>query len=242
MMKKRLLIILAMLAVGVGMAGAAKRRDLNDQVLNRPYTDRRPWHLGFSIGAYAGGLNFTHNGLVTSEGAEWRIEQPDYQPGFCVNGLAEFRLNDYFSLRATPGMYFGSYDVQMLDMTSGDRRNQNIKNAYIVAPLEVKYSAMRHHNYRPYVVGGVMEVFDVSKRRSDYLKLKTAGTYLNIGFGCDLYLPYFKLVPELKFCFGLDDLLVKKRPDLADDPGKMVITESLSRVSGKMIVLTFYFE
>lgn len=241
-MKRPLLLIIAIMLLGVGVAGAAKRRDLNDQLLNRPYSDQRPWHLGFSIGAYAGGLNFTHNGHIAPDGPQWRIEQPDYQPGFCVNGLAELRLTDYLSLRFTPGMYFGSYDVQMRDMTTGDRRNQNIKNAYVVAPIELKYSALRHHNYRPYVVGGVMEAFDVSKRRSDYIKLAAADTYLTVGFGCDLYLPYFKLVPELKFGFGLGNLLQTKRPDLEDDPGKMVITESLQRVSGKMIVLTFYFE
>ncbi|MDE5930096.1 MAG: PorT family protein, partial [Muribaculaceae bacterium] len=64
----------------------------------------------------------------------------------------------------------------------------------------------------------------------------------SVGFGCDFYLPYFKLIPEVKFCFGLSDLLVKDRPDLADNPAAMVFTQSLSKVSSKMIVLTFYFE
>ena len=59
--------------------------------------------------------------------------------------------------------------------------------------------------------------------------------------GCDFYLPYFKLIPELKFCFGLANLLDKDRRDLTDK-SLMKFTESLERVSSRMVVLTFYFE
>lgn len=224
------------------MGAVMEARDLNDKLLNRPYADLRRWHLGFSIGAYTSGLSFTHNGLITDDGAQWRIEQPDYQPGFVVTGLASVRLNKYFELRFTPGMSFGSYDVKMRDLNSDAVEKQNIKTATVMLPLDVKYSALRYRNCRPYIVGGVMPAFDVSKRRNDYLKLKSGDVYLSVGFGCDFYLPYFKLNPELKFCLGLTDLLVRARPDLADNPGAMVFTNSLKKVTSKMIVLTFYFE
>ncbi len=231
-----------MLIVVAALASTASARDLNDKLLNRPYADLRKWHLGFSIGAYTGGLSMTHNGFITDDGAQWRVEQPDYQPGFCVNGLVDLRLNNYFSLRFSPGMYFGSYDLRMADFNGDATERQNIKTAMVVMPFDLKYAAMRYRNARPYITGGVMPAFDVSKRRSDFLKLKTSDVYLSVGFGCDFYLPYFKLIPEVKFCFGLSDLLVKDRPDLADNPAAMVFTQSLSKVSSKMIVLTFYFE
>ena len=41
-----------------------------------------------------------------------------------------------------------------------------------------------------------------------------SNTYVEVGLGCDFYLPFFKLIPELKFCFGLANLLKKDRPDL----------------------------
>ena len=56
------------------------------------------------------------------------------------------------------------------------------------------------------------------------------------------YLPFFKLNPEIKFCFGLTDILKHDRPDLVDDPQKLKMTESLTKVKSNMIVLTFYFE
>ena len=234
-------IILA-LAVSVAIVQPATARTFNDKILNRPYADSRRWHLGFSVGAYASDLRFTHNGFITEGGEEWRMEQPDYQPGFCVNGLVDLRLNDYFAVRFSPGMYFGSRDISMLETTSGNTERQNIKSTLIVLPFDVKYSAMRFRNSRPYLVAGVMPALDVGKKRSDFLKLSSNDFFISVGFGCDFYLPYFKLNSEIKFCFGLADVLQHKRPDLADNPDKFKFTQSLAKASSKMIVLTFYFE
>ena len=237
--KKILFLVCAVLLMG---AQAAMAQRLNDKLLNRPYADNRAWHLGFSVGMHLEDITFTHNGYVTEEGRTWFMEQPAWSPGFCVNGLIDFRLGNYFNLRLTPGMYFGNREIHMKDTSLGGYEKQNIKAAYVVLPVELKYSAMRWGNARPYLVGGVMPVFDVSKKRTDFIKLKSFDTYLSIGFGCDFYLPYFKLIPEIKFCFGLLDNMVYNRPDLDEEPGKIDITRSISKAKSKMIVLTFYFE
>lgn len=240
----RLIILLFTLLATVGLSG----KELNDRLLNKPYADMRPWHLGFSIGLHTEDTRFIHNGLPTPDGGEtWFMEQPSFSPGFCVTALANLRLNDYFSLRATPGMYFGNREITFVNTSATEptpesRLRQNMKSAYIVAPLDIKYSALRHHNMRPYITAGVMGAWDVAKKRSDYLKFNTADVYLTAGLGCDLYLPYFKLSPELKFCFGLTDLLSRRRPDLEDDPSMMKITNALDGVRGSMVVLSFYFE
>lgn len=228
------------MALTAAMPAAARR--LNDKIENRPYADLRRWHLGFSIGAFAEDLRLTHNGLITDLGEQWRADQPGYQPGFTVTGLVALRLNNYFSVRFSPGMMFGSRDIRFREVTSGAEQRQNIKSTYVILPLDLKYAAMRMRNARPYVTAGIMPAFDVAKKRSDFLKLKSSEMFLSIGFGCDFYLPYFKLIPEIKFCLGLTDVLTHDRPDLADDPDKLKFTNSLAKATSKMIVLTFYFE
>jgi len=233
---------LIVLVLGLLSATPAMSRALNDKVQNRPYADLKLWHLGFSVGMYASDLLFTHSGLVTADGQQWRTDQPGYQPGFCVNGLVSLRLSDLFSVRFTPGMYFGSRDITFRDVNSDKTERQNLKSTFIVLPLEVKFSTMRYRNARPYVMAGLMPAIDVGKKSNDFLKLKNTDCYLSVGFGCDFYLPYFKLIPELKFCFGLRDVLVHDRPDLVEEPDKYKFTQSLSKTTSKMIVLTFYFE
>ncbi len=236
----RLLILMLFLLPALALPAGA--RAFNDKIQNKPYADLRRWHLGFSVGLYAGDLMFAHNGFVTEQGEEWRIDQPNYQPGFCVNGLVDLRLSTYFALRFAPGMYFGSHDVHMLELNSGNTQRQSIKSTLVVLPVELKFAAQRYRNSRPYMLAGVMPAFDVTKKRTDYLQLKSSDFYLSVGFGCDFYLPYFKLNPEIKFCFGLGDVLQHKRPDLADDPDSFKFTQSLIKATSKMIVLTFYFE
>lgn len=215
---------------------------MNDKLLNRPYADLRPWHLGFSVGLHSQNILFTHNGYVTEDGESWFMEQPDYSPGFCVNGLVDFRLSTYFSLRFAPGLYFGNRNIRMLEAETGAEERQNLKSTFVVLPLDLKYHAMRLRNFRPYMLAGIMPAFDVTKKTNDYLRLKSSDMYLSIGFGADFYLPYFKLIPEIKFCFGLSDILQKDRPELEDDPSRMKFTKSLSKATSRMIVLTFYFE
>ena len=82
---------------------------------------------------------------------------------------------------------------------------------------------------------------DVNRRRGEVIALKYIDLMASIGFGCDIYMPYFKLNPELKFCFGLTDAIQHERPDLSD--GDIInITRSIKRARTSMIVLTFYFE
>lgn len=234
-----IITVLTSLFAGYGNAEAKK---LNDKLNNRPYADMRRFHLGFAVGVNTFGMSMHHNGFVTEQGQTWFMSQPSYSPGFCVNGLAELRLNDYFSLRTSPGLWFGNRVIDFLDTSSGETQRQDLKSAYIVLPVEVKFASMRMRNIRPYMVGGVVPAIDVAKKSNDILKNNPSEFMISIGFGCDFYLPYFKLIPELKFCFGLSDCINHNRPDLVDDPLRTNINASLSRATTKMVVLSFYFE
>lgn len=235
-------LLAGVLAIGLNCPIDAAAQYRNDRLVNRPYADLRKWHLGFSIGVHTENLLFTHNGFITDQGEQWFMEQPSYSPGFCVNGLISLRLSNYFSLRFSPGMYFGNREIKMREATTGATESQNIKSTFVVAPLDLKFASQRYRNVRPYMLTGVMGAFDVSKKRSEFLRLNTSDCYLSIGFGCDFYLPYFKLIPEVKFCFGLRDMIQHDRPDLTDDPDKFKFTQSLTKATSRMIVFTFYFE
>lgn len=237
-LRKPLLLLLTV----AGCISAASAQNLNDKLMNRPYADLRRWHLGFSVGLHTQDLTFTHNGFVTENGESWFVDQPSFQPGFCVNGLIDYRLGTYFNLRFTPGMYFGNRDITMREYNTGAQLRQNIKSAFLVFPFDLKFSGLRYRNSRPYITAGVMPTVNLVRKSGDYLRTKSTDFYLTCGFGCDFYLPYFKFNPEIKFCFGLSDVLDHKRADIAEEPEKFKITQSLKKAVSRMVVLTFYFE
>ena len=231
-----------MLVALLAATGAAWSQD-NDKILNRPYADMKRVHWGFSVGFHNQSLGLTRNGYVTESGESWFPEVAELAPGFCVNILGDLRLAEHFNLRLSPGMYFGSKTVTFRESTTGEREKQNLKNSSVVLPLDLKMSGNRYHNLRPYVTAGAMATFDVSKRKDgELLQLSNTNTYLTVGFGLDVYVPFFKFVPEVKFCFGLGNILKKNRPDLVDDIEKQKFTQSLDKATSNMVVFTFYFE
>lgn len=231
--------VVLLLLVAAAMPAAAK---WGEKVPNRQYADLKRWHLGFSVGFHVQDLTFYHKGNITGDGQQWQMEVPDFSPGFCVNVLGDLRLGRYFNLRFSPGMYFGSKTVHMADYLGESRMVQDVKSSYVVVPLDLKISGDRLHNTRPYVTVGAMGSFDISKKRSDPLVFSSSDAYLTVGLGCDFYLPFFKFNPEIKFCFGLTDILKHDRPDLVDDPETIKITDALHKVKSNMVVVSFYFE
>ena len=117
----------------------------------------------------------------------------------------------------------------------------SVRSNYLTFPLDVKYSAFRVNNYRPYLIGGIYGAFDLGRKKGNPILLKGTDFGVEFGIGCDIYLPFFKLIPELKFCFGLSDVVKHKRNDLVD-PLDIKYTQAVSKAFSRLVVLSIYFE
>ena len=235
-MKTRILYIILLLMLPVALSVAQERK-----VQNKPYIDYRRLHYGFFFGIHAQDLEFTNNGYVTENGEQWYADVASYTPGFSVGVLADLRINSILSLRLIPSLHFGSKTVVFKEYNSGEEERQQIKSTYLSMPLEVKFTAERFNNYRPYLIAGVSPMIDLTVKKQRPLLVKSFDMMLEFGLGCDFYLPFFKLNPELKFAFSILDVLEKDRNDLIDKDYEK-FTKSIDKTVAKMIVLSFYFE
>ncbi|MDO5523004.1 MAG: porin family protein [Bacteroidia bacterium] len=234
-MKRFIVLFIAFAALSIQVF--SQRQKLQ----NQPYADQRIFHLGFMLGMHTQDLILTHSGHVSENGEVWFSEIPSYSPGFSVGIIADLYLNKYMNLRAVPTLHLGSKDFIFREQTSGEEFNTTLKNNYMTMPLQLKFTAGRINNYRPYLLAGAYGSVELAPRKNRPLLLKPYDYGIEIGFGCDFYLPYFKLCPELKFCFGLADILEKNRSDLTDME-LMKYPLSLSGATQRMIVLSFNFE
>lgn len=246
---RRILSILVTMALTMGLSAQTQ------VVQNRPYTDLRPMHFGVLVGTHVQDLKFVNAGpqmiadengnivesLVTTDQNSWDI-------GFNVGVLAEFRLNTYFALRVAPTLYFGSRQLEFLNHRENDEqgnpiiKKQNLKTVYIATSADVIYASKRLNNVRPYLMAGVSPMLNLSGNSGDIVRLKQFDCMLEVGMGCDFYLPFFKLRPELKFCYSLTDALDKNHYKEIKDKNLLKYTNSVSKANSQMIVLTFYFE
>ena len=232
----RYFVSLAVFAFSLSLAAQEPK------VQNRPYIDQRKFHYGFLLGLHMQDIELENNGFIDPEtGEQWYAEINNYSPGFTVGVLGDLRLNKYFSLRLLPSIHFGQKHAVYHEQRSGADSTQVFKSTYISVPIDVKFSAPRYNNFRPYLIAGINPMVDLTARMHDALRLKPFDLYLEVGFGCDLYLPFFKLVPEIKFCFGLLNIINKDRSDLIDNT-LMKYTNSVNGGRSNMIVLTFNFE
>ena len=225
------------------------------KVQNKPYIDLRPMHFGIHVGLNMQDIEFVNMGPQTVTLDDGTVMQQTivmdadrWNAGFSVGVLADLRLSDHLNLRLTPTMHFGAKHLTFHNLTDLDpegfphEETQDMKNTYISFPVDLKFSAQRWNNYRPYLIAGVNPMINLTGKDQDFIQLKRMDTFLEVGLGCDLYLPFFKLIPELKFCYSLTNALDRNHPNELMDVNKRTYAKAVNSGHSKMIVLTFYFE
>lgn len=227
----------------------------DQKVQNRPYTDLRKLHFGVLVGTHLQDLEFVNVGpqtVTADDGTTSQqtivMDQDRWDAGFTVGVLAELRLNTYFQFRIAPAMYFGTRHLTFHNITNLDAngnptvQTQELKTAYISSAFDLIAAAPRMNNHRPYVLLGINPMINLSGKDDDIIKLKQYDAYLEVGVGCDFYLPFFKLRPELKFMYGLTNCLDTKHVNEMRNTELIPYTNSVNEAHSKVIALTFYFE
>ncbi len=250
MRKSIITIILA--SMGLTTAMAQERT-----VQNRPYTDLRKFHFGVFVGTHLQDLEFKNVGPQMIEMEDGTVQeklvvcdQDRWDPGFNVGVLGELRLHENFQFRIAPAMYFGTRHLIFRNYSNVDaegnpkqiEEHQDLKTAYVSCAFDLIFAAPRFNNYRPYMMAGINPMLNLSGRDNDFIKLKKSDVFLEVGLGCDFYLPFFKLRPELKFMLGITNNLDTKHADNLRDKNMIMYSKSVSESYSKMFVLTFFFE
>jgi len=225
--------------------------------------DDKRLHFGFSLGVNTTDFGIMHynvigdnpnfdpnnievvGGVAITADKRVRADIVKMNPGFTVGIVTNLRLSDSFDLRFLPGMSFGSrsltYNIPVDDVNSAVSTGNmySIKSTFLDFPLLVKYKARRMNNQRPYIVGGVSSKIDISKTgKEDLVRLKSRNPSIEAGMGWDMYMQFFRLSTEFKFCFGLRNIL----DNGPKEPMPQVYTNAFSRISSNMFILSFHFE
>ena len=246
MKMRAFIIILLTVFIFTGSLGQTRK------VQNRPYIDLRPMHFGISIGLNLQDMELQNAGpqlLETGETHTVAVDVDSWNPGFSVGVLADMRLGEHLNVRISPGLHFGSKRLVFRDFDdlneAGHPREttQDLKNTYISVPFNLKFSAQRFNNYRPFMIGGISPMVNLTGENQDFLRLKRFDTMIEVGLGCDYYMRFFKLIPELKFCYSLTNALDSKHADELTDINKRVFSQSAVKAAPtKMFLFTLYFE
>jgi hypothetical protein len=209
---------------------------------NQPFADQKMYHLGFMIGFHTQDLIVSHTGYVDENSGEaWFTEIPSYSIGFSVGMIADRYLSRYFNLRTAPSLHFGERRFVFKEQVSGEEYESSLRSNYLTIPLHLKFSPDRTGNIRPYLLAGGYAAMNIGQKKDEILRFKSMDYGIEFGIGCNIYLPLFKLCPELRFSFGLTDIVNKDRSDLSE-PDMIKYTQAISSGKTRMISLVFNFE
>lgn len=237
-MNKRTTILLLLLALVLNLSAQKKR------VQNLQHVDFKLLHFGFTLGLHTQEFVVEPSGYKDENGVVWYGDINSPAAGFTVGIISDLRLNEDFNLRFVPTLNFGDRPITFTGYKNDnkvDEFNTTIISALVSMPFYIKYRALRINNYRPYLIAGASTSIDLSRKKDLTILLKQMDVYAEFGVGCDFYLPYFKLAPELKMCIGFNDMLEKDRPLLANE-NELKYTKAISRLTSRLFVLTFNFE
>lgn len=208
---------------------------------NQPAADQKLYHFGFMVGIQTQDMILSHTGYTSPTGEAWFAEIPSYSVGFTLGIIADRYLNEHFNIRTVPSLQFGEKGFVFKEQKSGEEFKTTFRGNYLSIPVHLKYSAARINNYRPYLLAGAYTNLDISSKKDEALRFKKADYGLEFGLGCNIYFPLFKLCPELKFSFGLTDLINKDNSDLTDND-LLKFRNAISSGKTRMISLIFNFE
>ncbi len=222
------------------------------------FDDKRV-HFGFTLGLNASDFDFVHYKVMTdnakfllstnnidinNRNSRIRADVSTLTPGFTVGIVTNLRLAESFDLRFLPGMSFGErklvYNIPVVDINNvGNQDFYSIKSTFLDFPLLLKYKSKKMNNQRPYLIAGAAMRIDISKSgQEDLVRLKPFSTYLEAGVGWDSYLQFFRLSTELKFSFGMDNVLDSGPKDTQ----AQVYTSAISKLTSNIFTFSFHFE
>lgn len=194
-------------------------------VNNLPGYDDRWLHLGMYVAPNFSRYKIEHAAGYPAQGVS---ANSVVSPGGSVGFLADLRIGNYGALNLAPGVSFLTRRIEFKDygyspQTSSDPdkdklQDQEIGTTQIDFPVLFKLKSERRRNTRVYIIGGVKPSFTIGGRKKDgdltLLEASRSDVALEYGVGMDLFYPFFKFSPELRFSHGLTNLYVAGNNDV----------------------------
>ena len=212
------------------------------KTINKPNYDYDWIHFGFLLGINKADFIIHPNPNIAGLDSVYVLESTA-QSGFNLGIVSNLRINEYSDLRFIPQLAFSTRNLEYTFKSSkGEiKRSKAVESTFVELPLDLKLKSARYNNFRAYIILGGKYSIDIASQKDvkselvtdAIVKLRRNDIYYAIGVGFDFYQKYFKFSPELKFNFGVRNLLVRDNN---------VFAYSIDRITSKIIDLSFTFE
>lgn len=216
-----------------------------DKQIYRIEDDALPYYFGITLGYNSSFLHPTFSKkFLQSDSIQ--VARPGSSGGITLGFLGTLRLSDRFQFRINPQLILGgskyfSYILNPDSLAPNESVNvtKTLPSTLISLPIQIKFNSDRIDNFRFYALGGVKFDKDISANSAErtqqgLLKLKSTDFGIETGVGCNFYLPFVTISPEIKFSYGLDNINQR-------DPN-LKYSAVFDKIQSRMISFSIHFE
>ena len=198
--------------------------------------DNQKYHFGFTLGLSHNKLQINYSNQFTEQNKYQQILSK-YEPGFNVGIIMDVKILQNYNLRITPSFNFTD---QKLYYSSNNQEITQPKNSGISnfeLPIYLKYRSDRINNGRAYILLGSNILFDMGGfeelAETRNLEFSKTNYSIDIGFGVDIYFEFFKFSPEIKYSYGVKNILISQNNEY---------DSSIQKLSTRGLLFSLTFE
>ena len=205
--------------------------------LNNPIYDNQAYHFGFTLGLSHTKFSINYSELFNSQNGIDQILSK-YEPGFNVGIILDLRITENTNFRITPSFNFTDYKLYYTNSNiETTRPNNSTGISSFELPMYLKYRSDRINNGRTYLLLGGNFIIDMGSIEqltvASDLQFQKINYSIDIGWGIDIYFAYFKFSPEIKYSYGLHNILVDQ---------DNIYSNMIERLSTRGILISLTFE
>lgn len=232
----QVIILFFLFFIGGALPGYAQKTVVKK---NLPGHDLKPIHYGLFLAINASRFQVQHSQYFINRQRDTLRVNPKFGPGFAMGFVINKRVTDFIDVRFVPG---GSFYSRSVEYSTGfgeniTKINQELSTIAMDFPLLFKFKSLRRGNSRMYFVAGAKGGIDFGNKKkgnaSTELEVENTDVAIEYGVGLELFYPYFKFAPELRFSNGLIN---------RHAPGVNPYSRSAQALRSNTITLYFNFE
>ena len=205
------------------------------RALNLQYYDEHFMHYGISLAVHTTRYSLLYSADYTAEAyKDLHSIHSENSTGFKLGFIVSGRVTDRLGIRLNP--IVGFYENMLIYKMLNDTEVQQTR-AYntVELPLLLKYKSVRRGNTRLYLIGGMSLSIDTSKEEEEpeetaLLETTRSFSSIEFGIGLDLYTPFFKFSPELRYSRGLGNVLTPEVDNFYQKPLYSLTPQTLSLI------------
>jgi hypothetical protein len=161
--------------------------------------------------------------------------------GLNVSIIGNMKLGEYFDFRFLPGFSFVGRRLYYVNIVDEVEQTKHIESVLVQLPFQVRFKSEPFHDMRLFVLAGAKYTYDVAsnaqirkEQANRIIRISPHDYSLEIGAGCQFFLPFFILSPEIKYSQGIGNILIYN--------GKLEQSTVLEKVLSRTFTISLHFE